>query len=141
MPAGNGQNPADLPCSNAGCPVTVLTGCGHGHRERARLGSKAVRGLSFRGSTFVRPARARRCGPTPARSTFGGFASDNYWSSSENDNNNAWNQNFGNGNQNNNNKDNNKRVRLVRVFEPAGRAVELSTALPPCLFFKTPHTP
>ncbi len=31
----------------------------------------------------------------------GGFAADNYWSSSQNDANNAWNQNFGNGNQNN----------------------------------------
>jgi hypothetical protein len=29
----------------------------------------------------------------------GGFANDNYWSSLENDSNNAWSQNFGNGNQ------------------------------------------
>jgi len=130
MPTGKGRNPAGLVGTTAGSgPVTVLTGCGHGHRERARLGSKAVRGLSPRrwppawpagyrcgGSGSVRPARARRCGPTPVRSTFGGFASDNYWSSSENDNNNAWNQNFDNGNQNNNNKDNNLRVRVVRAF-------------------------
>ena len=47
----------------------------------------------------------------------GGFDNNNYWSSTENDNNNAWNQNFNNGNQNNNNKDNNKRVRAVRGFE------------------------
>ena len=47
----------------------------------------------------------------------GGFGYDNYWSSSENDNNNAWNQNFNNGDQNNNNKDNNLRVRPVRVFK------------------------
>jgi len=47
----------------------------------------------------------------------GGFASDNYWSSSENDNNNAWNQNFNNGNQNNDNKNNTNRVRAVRGFK------------------------
>lgn len=46
----------------------------------------------------------------------GGFASDNYWSSSENDANNAWNQNFNNGNQNNNNKTNTNYVRPVRGF-------------------------
>lgn len=47
---------------------------------------------------------------------FGGFANNNYWSSSENNANNAWKQNFNNGNQNNNNKTNNKRVRAVRGF-------------------------
>jgi len=54
---------------------------------------------------------------TPLFSGVGGFANNNYWSSSENDENNAWNQNFNNGNQNNNNKDNNKRVRCVRDFK------------------------
>ena len=49
----------------------------------------------------------------------GGFADNNYWSSSENNANNAWNQNFNNGNQNNNNKNNNKRVRAVRGFKQA----------------------
>ena len=44
----------------------------------------------------------------------GGFATDNYWSSSENNANNAWNQNFNNGNQNNNNKNNTNYVRPVR---------------------------
>jgi hypothetical protein len=39
---------------------------------------------------------------------------DNYWSSTENDSNNAWNVNFNNGNVNNNNKDNSNRVRCVR---------------------------
>jgi len=47
----------------------------------------------------------------------GGFANNNYWSSCENDNNNAWNQNFGNGNQNNNNKNNTLAVRAVRGFK------------------------
>jgi RNA-directed DNA polymerase len=56
---------------------------------------------------------------TPLLSAVGGFANDNYWSSSENENNtnNAWNQNFNNGNQNNNNKDNNNYVRCVRDFK------------------------
>ena len=34
---------------------------------------------------------------TPLFQIVGGFANDNYWSSSEFDNNNAWNQNFNNG--------------------------------------------
>jgi len=38
------------------------------------------------------------------------------WSSSQNNNNNAWNQNFNNGNQNNNNKNNTNSVRAVRGF-------------------------
>ncbi|MDR1586440.1 MAG: hypothetical protein LBS57_03165 [Treponema sp.] len=38
------------------------------------------------------------------------------WSSSENNNNNAWNQNFSDGNQNNNNKNNTNSVRAVRGF-------------------------
>ncbi len=47
---------------------------------------------------------------------FAGF-SNYYWSSTENDNNNAWKQNFNNGNQNNNNKNNTNRVRAVRGFK------------------------
>jgi hypothetical protein len=47
----------------------------------------------------------------------GGFASAFYWSSTENNNNNAWKQNFNNGNQNNNNKNNTNRVRAVRDFK------------------------
>lgn len=42
---------------------------------------------------------------------------NNYWSSSENNANNAWNQNFNNGNQNNNNKNNTNYVRPVRGFQ------------------------
>ncbi len=43
------------------------------------------------------------------------FVSSYYWSSTENNATNAWNQNFGNGNQNNNNnKNNNRYVRAVR---------------------------
>jgi hypothetical protein len=53
----------------------------------------------------------------PLLIVLGGFSSDNYWSSTENDNNNAWKQNFNNGNQNNNNKNNNNNVRGVRGFE------------------------
>jgi hypothetical protein len=47
----------------------------------------------------------------------GGFANNNYWSSTENDSNNAWNQNFNNGNQNNNTKNNTLPVRVVRGFK------------------------
>ncbi len=52
----------------------------------------------------------------PSVASVGGFSTDNYWSSSENDDNNAWNQNFNNGNQNNNNKNNTNYVRPVRGF-------------------------
>ena len=46
---------------------------------------------------------------------------NNYWSSTENDSNNAWNVNFNNGNVNNNDKSNNRYVRCVRgelIFNP-----------------------
>lgn len=42
------------------------------------------------------------------------FTTGNYWSSTENSSNNAWNQRFSDGNQNNNNKDNTRHVRAVR---------------------------
>lgn len=42
------------------------------------------------------------------------FVADNYWSSSQNNTNNAWKQNFDNGNVNNNTKTNLNRVRAVR---------------------------
>jgi hypothetical protein len=54
---------------------------------------------------------------TPLFNVVGGFANNNYWSSSENNSNNAWNQNFNNGNQNNNNKNNTLPVRAVRGFK------------------------
>ena len=47
--------------------------------------------------------------------------SDNYWSSTENDANNAWNVNFNNCNANNNNKTNNNYVRAVRSSKWQGR--------------------
>ncbi|NQU36257.1 MAG: hypothetical protein HQ526_01510 [Actinobacteria bacterium] len=55
----------------------------------------------------------------PKLSYAGGFAADNYWSSSQNSTNanNAWNQNFNNGNQFDNNKNNTLRVRPVRGFQ------------------------
>jgi hypothetical protein len=54
---------------------------------------------------------------TPLLFNGSGFASANYWSSSENNTNNAWNQNFNSGNQNNNNKNNTNYVRAVRDFK------------------------
>ncbi len=53
-------------------------------------------------SCWSRQVRAFRISSSPLRNFVGGFASDNYGSSSENSNNNAWNQNFDNGNQKNN---------------------------------------
>lgn len=53
---------------------------------------------------------------TPLCGGVGGFASDNYWSSGENNATNAWIQNFNNGNQNNDNKSNTNHVRPVRGF-------------------------
>jgi len=44
----------------------------------------------------------------------GTFQSNNYWSATENNSNNAYNVNFNNGNTNNNNKTNNNYVRCVR---------------------------
>ena len=63
--------------------------------------------------------RSRRI-RTPPLSLFGGSASGDCWSSSQNaDNaNNAWNQNFDDGNQNSN-KNNTNRVRAVRDSEQA----------------------
>jgi hypothetical protein len=46
----------------------------------------------------------------------GGFANNNYWSSTENDNNNAWKQNFNNGGTSTNPKGFNHYVRSVRAF-------------------------
>jgi len=62
--------------------------------------------------------RAEACAPPQHLHVagVGGFVANNYWSSSENNATNAWNQNFNNGNQNNNNKNNNNYVRPVRGF-------------------------
>jgi len=49
------------------------------------------------GSNIVRLTQTHRYAPAPSRSTFGGFASDNYWFYSWNGN--AWIQNFDNDNQ------------------------------------------
>ena len=51
------------------------------------------------------------------RATVGGFANNSYWSSTEGDNNNAWEQRVPNGNQTNNNKAGTRsNVRAVRAF-------------------------
>ena len=46
----------------------------------------------------------------------GGFASAYYWSSTEYNNNYAWDQFFGNGNQNTTNKTSSDYVRAIRAF-------------------------
>lgn len=53
---------------------------------------------------------------TGANSGVGGFATDDYWSSSEYDANYAWYQDFGDDNQNYYDKGNSYRVRAVRAF-------------------------
>jgi len=55
--------------------------------------------------------------------------SNNYWSSSENNTNNAWNYNGNNGNANNNNKTNNNRVRAVLAYQ--NNAIMKSDSIPP----------
>lgn len=51
-----------------------------------------------------------------SRYNTGGNNSGNFWSSTENNADNAWNMNFNNGNANNNNKTNNNRVRAVLAY-------------------------
>jgi hypothetical protein len=53
---------------------------------------------------------------TPLFIMLGGFSSGYYWSSTENDNNNAWKQNFNNGSQHNYDTDDSDDVRAVRAF-------------------------
>jgi hypothetical protein len=53
---------------------------------------------------------------TPLLIMLGGFSSGYYWSSTENDNNNAWKQNFNNGGTSTNPKGFNHYVRSVRAF-------------------------
>lgn len=50
------------------------------------------------------------------RAIIGGFANTTYWSSSQNGNDNAWNQNFSNGSQNDSSKNKLFSVRAVRFY-------------------------
>ena len=50
------------------------------------------------------------------------IASSNYWSSTENSGNNAWNVNFGGTNSNNNNKNNSNYVRAVAALDDEEKA-------------------
>jgi len=73
------------------------------------LPSKAELNLMYQNKATI--------GATAAANGGSAFASANYWSSTEYNNNNAWKQNFNNGNQNNNNKNNTNYVRAVRGFK------------------------
>ncbi len=78
------------------------------------------------GSAAGGPGGARGAGGRSGRisASFAGVASDNYWSSTTNEDNpnNAWNANLDNGNVNNNDKDNTLRVWPVRggAWRPCG---------------------
>lgn len=58
------------------------------------------------------------------------FVASNYWSSTENNANNAWRQNFSDGNQNNNNKTNSNYVRCVRSLLKSKRGVGAIIVVP-----------
>jgi hypothetical protein len=60
--------------------------------------------------TKIRSVRTKRSSPKRTSSLKAGCQ----WTSTENNNNNAWNQRFSDGNQNNNNKNNALAVRCVR---------------------------
>jgi hypothetical protein len=79
----------------------------YGYRERAWFCLKAIKGLLLKKAVKQNEQR----GLFVHKNTFMN------WSSSENNDNNAWNQNFNNGNQNNNNKNNDNNVRCARDFE------------------------
>jgi len=55
------------------------------------------------------------------------MVSNNYWSSTEYNDNNAWNLNFNNGSWNNNNKNNNNYVRSVLAYRNNTNKVSQST--------------
>ena len=78
---------------------------------------KAIKGLYFLMQLNNIHARGLACIKTPLFNVVGGFANNNYWSSSENDSNNAWNQFFNYSYQYiNGNKLNQLPVRAVRAF-------------------------
>ena len=88
-------------------PVRRRNHRGQGGGERPGFCLKAMKGLCRCGVVVQLISITMRhlvVIMTPSCNVVGGFANDNYWSSSENDSNNAWNQNF-------NNKNNTLRVR------------------------------
>lgn len=78
--------------------------------------SDAVTAASAYGSGWHLPTKSELKVLYEHRSVVGGFAKDDYWSSTELDSNSAWIQGFGNGDQDRYNKYSKLRVRAVRVF-------------------------
>ena len=78
---------------------------------------KAMKGLLLQQQLNHIMARCLAMIKTPSFIVASGFASAPYWSSTENNPNNAWNQDFGGGAQNNDNKNNAYHVRCVRGFK------------------------
>ena len=70
--------------------------------------------ISDRANASFTVAELRQCDVSVNGFDVAAFAAENYWSSTEINASNAWNQNFSNGNQNANNKTNTYRVRAVR---------------------------
>jgi hypothetical protein len=78
---------------------------------------KAIKGLLLQLQLNHIMARRLAMIKTPLFIVVSGFAGAFYWSSTENNANNAWNQNFSGGGENNDNKNNTNQVRCVRGFK------------------------
>jgi surface protein len=109
--------------SNTATPGTATAiGTGYANTYTAMIGTahpaaEVARGASHGGKTdWFLPSKDELNQMYIQRSVIGGFASDYYWSSSENGYFYAWNQYFVYGSQNSSSKDGNLRVRVVRAF-------------------------
>jgi len=78
--------------------------------------SDAVTAASAYGSGWHLPTKTELKVLYEHRNVVGGFAKDDYWSSTELDSNSAWIQGFGNGDQDRYNKYSKLSVRAVRAF-------------------------
>jgi len=78
--------------------------------------SDAVSATSTYGSGWHLPTKTELKALYEQRNVVGGFAKDDYWSSTELDSNSAWIQGFGNGDQDRYNKYSKLSVRAVRAF-------------------------
>jgi hypothetical protein len=90
----------------------IVNGC-----SEAGIAARICNDLVLNGySDWFLPSKGELYEMYTERAAIGGFASFNYWSSSEYNANRAWFQNFLNGNQDNIGKDKAYHVRAVRAF-------------------------